>query len=545
MSDMETAAEYLVLARKYRPAAFSGLIGQDAMVRTLTNAIEAGRLAHAFVLTGVRGVGKTTAARIMARCMNCTGPDDNPDYGPVIEPCGVCAACVSIAEDRNVDVIEMDAASRTGVDDVREIIDAVRYKPASARYKIYIIDEVHMLTKNAFNALLKTLEEPPPHVKFIFATTELRKIPVTVLSRCQRFDLRRVEAGVLSAHFAEIAKTENIEIEPEALALTAAAADGSVRDGLSLLDQAIAMANGPVTGNLVRAMLGLADRGAALDIFEALMKGEAPKALELAAAQHGAGVGPAEMTEDLLAAAHWVTRIKISPAAAEHIAVSEADRARGAAMAETLPMAALSRAWQILLNGLDEVRRAPRGAQSLEMLLIRLAYASSLPTPAEAVRALGSNPPPPAAPAPAPAPEAKTAPEAAPDAPPAAEKPAPESFAALAAGVFAAKELSLHAFLSNEVSLVSYEPGRLEIFAPEPVNREGLQKLREYMSGVAGGPWTVDVSAAPGEAPLNEQKKTKREEAEEAAKNDPAVKAVMDAFPDAKIESVRSADETL
>ncbi|MGB8275249.1 MAG: DNA polymerase III subunit gamma/tau, partial [Alphaproteobacteria bacterium] len=325
MTDRDTSAPYLVLARKYRPASFAGLIGQDAMVRTLKNAIASGRLAHAFILTGVRGVGKTTTARILARALNCIGPDGKG--GPTGEPCGVCEHCRAIAEDRHVDVIEMDAASRTGVDDVRELIEQVRYRPVTARYKIYIIDEVHMLSKQAFNALLKTLEEPPEHVKFIFATTEIRRVPVTVLSRCQRFDLRRVEFDLLSAHLADVAKKEGAVLSPAALALIARAADGSVRDGLSLLDTAIAhglsaaapSAAGPSAGaaeigeDTVREMLGLADRGRVVDLFENAMRGEIAPALALLRDMYASGADPAVVLQDLLEYCHLVTRLKVVP----------------------------------------------------------------------------------------------------------------------------------------------------------------------------------------------------------------------------------------
>ena len=392
MSELETstlpgpADQYHVLARKYRPTTFAGLIGQDALVRTLTNAIGSGRLAHAFILTGVRGIGKTTTARIIARAFNCIGEDGQG--GPTAEPCGVCEHCRAISEDRHVDVIEMDAASRTGVDDIRELIEGVRYRPTSARYKVYIIDEVHMLSKNAFNALLKTLEEPPEHVKFIFATTETRKVPVTVLSRCQRFDLRRIDMETLSAHFARIAEKEGADVSETALALIARAADGSVRDGLSLLDQAISHIEGAVSEETVRSMLGLADRTAVFDLLDAVMKGDIVAALDQMAAQHAAGADPAQVLEDMLDLVHWITRIKVSPASADAPGVAEAERVRGRDMAGRLPMAAVTRAWQMVLKGLGEVRIAPRPEQAAEMILIRLAYAADLPSPEETLRAL-------------------------------------------------------------------------------------------------------------------------------------------------------------
>ncbi|MDA0676096.1 MAG: DNA polymerase III subunit gamma/tau, partial [Proteobacteria bacterium] len=381
---------YRVLARKYRPSDFSQLIGQEALVRTLTNAFRSGRLAHAFMLTGVRGVGKTTTARIIARALNCVGQDGKG--GPTIEPCGVCEPCRAIAEDRHVDVLEMDAASRTGIDDIREIIVSVRYRPASARYKVYIIDEVHMLSRHAFNGLLKTLEEPPAHVTFIFATTDVRKVPITVLSRCQRFDLRRVDAATLVGHFGRIAERENVSIEPDALSLIARAADGSVRDGLSLLDQAISHAgDGLVAAEPVRAMLGLADRQATLDILEAVMAGDAAQALAIMGEQYTVGADPQVIVQDLLELVHWLTRLKVVPAAADAPEVAEAERVRGQALAQALAMPVLTRAWQMLLKGLAEVQTADAPLSAAEMVLIRLAYTTQLPTPDEALRLLGAG----------------------------------------------------------------------------------------------------------------------------------------------------------
>ena len=377
MTEAPAAAPYRVLARKYRPTDFAGLIGQEALVRTLTNAIQTGRLAHAFVLTGVRGVGKTTTARIIARALNCIGPDGTG--GPTTEPCGVCDHCRAIAEDRHVDVMEMDAASRTGVNDIREIIDGVRYRPTSARFKVYIIDEVHMLSTAAFNALLKTLEEPPEHVKFIFATTEIRKIPVTVLSRCQRFDLRRVEMEVLEKHFSAIADKENAQIEASAMALICRAADGSVRDGLSLLDQAIAHGAGTVSEEQVRDMLGLADRARVFDLFDAVMKGDISSALKMMTDQYAVGADPVVIIQDMLELTHWLTRLKLAPESAASAAVSETERVKGGEMAKTLSMATLTRVWQMLLKGLGEVRTAPSPLQAAEMVLVRLAYAADLP----------------------------------------------------------------------------------------------------------------------------------------------------------------------
>jgi len=380
------AGAYRVLARKYRPTTFAEVIGQDALVRTLTNAIASGRLAHAFMLTGVRGVGKTTTARIIARALNCVGPDGTG--GPTPSPCGQCEPCRAIAADRHVDVLEMDAASRTGVDDMREIIDGVRYRPSSARYKIYIIDEVHMLSRHAFNALLKTLEEPPEHTKFVFATTEIRKVPVTVLSRCQRFDLRRVDMERLAEHFGTIARKEGASITDAALTLIARAADGSVRDGLSLLDQAISMEGAEVGEEDIRRMLGLVDRGHTFDLFDAVMRGDVAGALDRLAAQHADGADPTLILEDLLDLTHWLTRIKVAPQAADHPGTPETDRVRGRALSDSLSMAVLTRAWQMLLKGLEEVRQAPSGLQAAEMILVRLGYAADLPPPAALIKTL-------------------------------------------------------------------------------------------------------------------------------------------------------------
>jgi DNA polymerase-3 subunit gamma/tau len=410
---------YRVLARKYRPSDFSSLIGQEAMVQTLSNAIASGRLAHAFILTGVRGVGKTSTARIIARALNCTGTDGNGE--PTANPCGVCENCIAIAEDRHVDVMEMDAASRTGVDDIRELIDGVLYRPVSARYKIYIIDEVHMLSRNAFNALLKTLEEPPEHVKFIFATTEIRRVPVTVLSRCQRFDLRRVKYDVLVDHFAGIAETEGAAISRGAIGLIARAADGSVRDGLSLLDQAIAH-SGPETEineDIVRDMLGVAERVQVFDLFEQLMKGEIADALTRFDSMYHAGADPVTILQDLAELTHWLTRLKAAPETAEATPTSDLDLTRGRDVSARLAMSSLARTWQMLLKGLSEVRSAPSAAQAAEMVLVRIAYAAELPSPAEAIAVLDkAAPAQPAAPTANPSANPAASPAAAPSAPP-------------------------------------------------------------------------------------------------------------------------------
>ena len=391
-------AAYRVLARKYRPATFDDLIGQGAMVRTLTNAFESGRIPQAWILTGVRGVGKTTTARILARALNYELPDGSVT-GPQIKMPALGLHCRAIMESRHVDVIEMDAASHNGVDDVRQINDAVRYAPASARCKVYIIDEVHMLSTAAFNALLKTLEEPPPHVKFVFATTEIRKVPITILSRCQRFDLRRVDASLLVAHLEAICAKEGIAAEPEALALLARAAEGSVRDALSLADQAIAHAAGLVRAEDVRQMLGLADRTRVIDLFEALMRGDVAKALTELRDQYDSGADAAVVLADLAEFTHFVTRVKVTPAVADDPALAETERRRGRDFAAALSMRVLARAWQMLFKGLSEVQTAAKPIAAAEMVLVRIAYAANLPTPDELIRSLGRDDAPSSAPA--------------------------------------------------------------------------------------------------------------------------------------------------
>ncbi|MGE5502882.1 MAG: DNA polymerase III subunit gamma/tau [Actinomycetota bacterium] len=553
---------YRVLARKYRPTDFAGLIGQEALVRTLTNAIQSGRLAHAFVLTGVRGVGKTTTARIIARALNCVGPDGQG--GPTIDPCGTCEHCRAIAEDRHVDVLEMDAASRTGVNDIRELIEGVRYRPTSARFKIYIIDEVHMLSTAAFNALLKTLEEPPEHVKFVFATTEIRKIPVTVLSRCQRFDLRRVEMEVLAAHFRAIAQQEGADIEDEALALIARAADGSVRDGLSLLDQAISHGAGTVGAGQVRDMLGLADRARVFDLFEAVMKGKVAEALDQIADQYAAGADPAVVLSDMLELTHWLTRLKVTPDVADiAAAASETERVRGAEMAKALSMAALTRAWQMLLKGLGETRSAPNPLQAAEMAVVRLAYAANLPTPAELVEQLRNNPPPPPAPrgpggAPAggggfvsagasqhvggPMGPGATAlkMEPAPAVQPASLPAMPQSLAEVVALLQERREGVLAVQLRTQVSPVRFEAGRIEFRPHSGAPSDLAPKLARLLSEWTGRRWTVSVNTLDAAEPtLAEQETAAELKRREDAASQPLVKAILQAFPGAAIEAVR------
>jgi DNA polymerase-3 subunit gamma/tau len=549
----DTGLPYRVLARKYRPVDFTTLVGQEAMVRTLRNAIATGRIAHAFMLTGVRGVGKTTTARIIARALNCIGPDGTG--GPTVDPCGVCDNCKAITEDRHVDVIEMDAASRTGIDDVRELIEGVRYRPVSARYKVYIIDEVHMLSEKAFNALLKTLEEPPPHVKFLFATTEIRKVPVTVLSRCQRFDLKRVPHDVLVAHFGRIAEIEKVEISPEALALIARAADGSVRDGLSMLDQAIAHGGGVVDATQVRDMLGLADRSRVLDLFEKVMKGDAQAVVASLGEMHDSGADPVVILQDLLELTHWVTRLKVAPEAAAGMA--DSDAAQGLGMAKKLSMASLTRAWTLLMKGLQETLTAPSPLRAAEMVLIRLCYAADLPSPSDAIKALQNGAAPAAsggAPAPRPngggggaaarlASQPANAPVSAIAPQPAAAQPAPKNFTEVVALFEARREPRLVHHLMHHVHEVRCEPGVIE-FRPEPQAPNDLAgKIGTLLSQWTGRRWLASVSSDAGKPTLMAQKSAKGDELRSAAESNATVQAILRTFPGAKLEAVRRKGE--
>jgi len=547
----EPGSAYRVLARKYRPQRFAELIGQEATVRTLTNAIATGRIAHAFILTGVRGVGKTSTARILARALNCVGPDGKG--GPTAAPCGVCDPCRAIAEDRHVDVIEMDAASRTGIDDIRELTEGVRYRPVAARYKVYIIDEVHMLSKNAFNALLKTIEEPPPDVIFVFATTEVQKVPVTVLSRCQRFALRRVPIEPLIAHYQAVAAAENIPIAPMAVAMIARAADGSVRDGLSLLDQAIALAAGAaIEEATVRDMLGIADRHQVFDLFEAVLKGDTAAALARLGALYDSGADPVLVLQDLLELAHFLTRLKLTPAAGENDPTLADARQRGLPLAQRLGMPVLARAWQMLLKGIAEAQTAPAPLAAAEMVLIRLAYVSDLPPPGDLVKAASEGREAAGAPAAARGPGAAAAPVRAavnrgahavsalplPQGDAAAD-PGPQNFRELLQLFERRREAILRAHLYAHAHLVQFEPGRvqlrLEAGAPGDLVNRVAQKLSEW----TGQTWLVGIAGAGGEPTLKEQDEAREHSLRGEAGRHPLVRAVLDAFPGARIEAVR------
>jgi DNA polymerase-3 subunit gamma/tau len=561
-------ASYRVLARKYRPATFADLIGQDAMVRTVSNAFEAGRIPQAWILTGVRGVGKTTTARILARALNYQLPDGSI-AGPTIHMPVLGVHDQAIMESRHVDVIEMDAASHNGVDDVRQINDAVRYSPVSARYKVYILDEVHMLSTAAFNALLKTLEEPPPHVKFIFATTEIRKVPITVLSRCQRFDLRRVDAGVLVKHLEGICAAEKISADVEALALVARAAEGSVRDALSIMDQAIAHAAGSVRAEDVRQMLGLADRTRVIDLFEALMRGDMAKALGELRDQYDSGADPAVVLSDLAEFTHFVTRVKVVPAVADDPSLTETERTRGRTFAASLSMRVLSRTWQMLFKGIAEMKDAGKPLAAAEMVLVRIAYAADLPTPDEVIREIqsgqGASPSPPSAPsnggggrpaaryeAPRGAPRASLGPAQlvtmqVPDitavrteqTQPQATGLSIATFPALIALANEKRDILMKSALERDVRLVRIEDGKLEI-ALEPSARKSIvQDLQRKISEWTGKRWMVVVSSEPAAPTVQAQNAAQQNELEVGVRADPLVKAVLARFPGAEIVGVR------
>ena len=562
------ARPYRVLARKYRPSSFDDLIGQEAMVRTVSNAFETVRIPQAWILTGVRGVGKTTTARILARALNYELPDGSVK-GPTIQMPVLGLHCQAIMESRHMDVLEMDAASHTGVDDVRQINDSVRYAPASARYKVYIIDEVHMLSTAAFNAFLKTLEEPPEHAKFVFATTEIRKVPVTVLSRCQRFDLRRVEADVLMKHLGNIAAKEGVDVEPEALGIIARAAEGSVRDSLSLFDQAIAHAAGTVRAEEVRQMLGLADRTRVIDLFDSLARGDIAAAFTEFRAQYDVGADPVVVLSDLAEFVNFVTRVKIVPATADNVAFGETERVRAREFAAKLSMRVLSRMWQMLLKGIAEVQTATRPAAAAEMVLVRIAYVADLPTPDEAIRMIeqnggGASPvvtgsatasraapsapvssiaSSPARAAPAAAPRASAEPSLRPQAavPETQSVPALRitSFMQLVALAGEKRDLMTKGALEADVRLVRIDDGRLEIALEPHASRGLVTDLSRKLEQWTGRRWTVIVSNEAGQPTIRSQTLAEKSQRERTAEADPRVKEVLSRFPGAKVVEVR------
>jgi DNA polymerase III subunit gamma/tau len=555
----QEAGAYRVLARKYRPATFGELIGQEAMVQTLSNAFKSGRIAQAYMLSGVRGVGKTTTARILARALNYEPPEGGG--GPTLDMPALGRHCEAIIESRHIDVLEMDAASHNSVDDIRQINDAIRYTPVSARYKIYILDEVHMLSTAAFNALLKSLEEPPPHVKFIFATTEIRKVPVTVLSRCQRFDLRRVEGDLIAQKLAEICELEGVKAEPEALGIIARAAEGSVRDALSLLDQAIAHGQSDLKADQVRTQLGLADRARVTDLFEALMKGDIATALADFRELYDTGADPAVIVADLAEFTHLVTRFKLVPSSADDRSLVESERKRGREFAEKLSIRVLSRAWQMLTKGLAEVQASEKSAQAAEMVLVRIAFAADLPTPDEALRALrdgesgGANPGASggqpsgepgarmalaadggarasAAPLREPAPRMSAA--------PALELARFEDIVALAAEK---RDVQIKLALEQFVRPVSMQEGRLEISLTEGAPHGFAHSLSAKLLEWTGKRWLVVLSPQPGGQTIREKQIASEQALAQDVRKHPLVEAVLQRFPGSEIVAVRRRDD--
>ena len=565
---------YRVLARQYRPQKLSELVGQDVLVKTLAQGIERNRLPHAFLLHGIRGVGKTTTARILAKALNCLG--ENGQGGPTPDPCGVCDSCKAISEDRHMDVLEMDAASRTGVDDVREVIEAARYKAVNGRYKVYIIDEVHMLSKSAFNALLKTLEEPPPHVKFIFATTEIRKVPETVLSRCMRFDLKRIEPKVLFDHFNAIMAKEGLTIEEEALSLIVRAADGSVRDGLSLLDQAIALSDGAIATVTIRDMLGLIDRGVIFTLLNGLFQGQVGDALAQVRDLYSRGGDPVVLMEDLLDLVYWLTCLKTAPHLQQDVTWPESDRRQGAEMIKPLTLPALMRVWQVLHKGYEEVSRSPLASQAAEMVLVRIAYLSNLPQADDLLAALQGAPR--SSPAhspvvseafksPAPMPQISsaaspireeihntgvppTSPLVGEDNPNQSEEmgeelkkteiePAtetmPATFPALLEMLQRAKEPILYSTILQDIHLVSYSPGSMTVRLSNMAAKTLPTQLRQVLEKMTGQPWIIDVAMEGGDPTYAEQKKFEHDEKVKISQEHPLVKSLVESFPGATV----------
>lgn len=546
---------YRVLARKYRPQTLSELVGQDLLVKTLTQAMAQNRLPHAFVLHGIRGVGKTTTARIIAKAVNCLQNKSEKDGTLTsFDPCGTCSSCASIVEDRHLDVVEMDAASRTGVDDVRELIDSVKYKAVHGRYKIYIIDEVHMLSKSAFNALLKTLEEPPPHVKFIFATTELKKIPDTVLSRCMRFDLARITPPTLFDYFKKICHQEQVSVDDEALALLVRAADGSARDGLSLLDQAISLSQGHITAEIIRDMLGLIDRGRTFSLFILLMEGKIPETLEELRDVYNRGGDPAVIIQELLDLTYWIICLKTAPALKTDITWPESDRRQGTELAQRLSLPTLMRIWQVLSKGYEEVNRSPLPNQAAEMVLVRLAYLGQMPSAEDLYQLSQSLPaqemgrpvPQMVSPVPVPLNHPITA-QAFQQTPetelkkkvltePSQNSTELATFQDLLSLVAKAREVALYSALMQDVHLVSFAPGRLEIRLNARTAKSLLKELQTFLSAQTNMPWEVVLSEQEGQKTLADQEKQQILLEEEQALAHPIVKELRNHFPQASVK---------
>lgn len=534
--------QYVVLARKYRPQNFEDLLGQDALVQTLTNAIKNNRLHHAYILTGIRGVGKTTTARLIAKALNCTGLDGKG--GPTIHPCGVCENCKAIAAGRHIDVMELDAASRTGVDDIREILDGVRYKPTNARYKIYIIDEVHMLSKNAFNALLKTLEEPPAHVKFIFATTEIRKVPVTVLSRCQRFDLQRLTIEDLTKLFNKIVAAENLKAEDEALHMIAKAADGSARDGLSLLDQAISLGAGVVKTDIVKEMIGLADRSQTFELFEKLVLGDTKETIIKLQEQYKNGANPTTLLQDLINITHLLAKTKLVPSFVNDPSLSEAEKELCQRLGAKVSIAVLSKMWQMMIKGLGELQVAPVQIDALEMILIRIAYSASLPTPYELLNDVKKNSNlslsrPAAAATSAPAPVFRAAPAAEPDSE-LSDTPKFQAFDRLTdlVNYLEQKKMPLAEYaLKNDVSVSEFSNGFIKMTVSEKIHPDFILNLHKILTEATGLTWKIELSRGALGVTLADLERAAEEEEKRNIMEYPLVKAIMAEFKGAKIET--------
>lgn len=516
----EKKDNYIVLARKYRPQNFNELLGQDALVKTITNAIKNNRLHHAYILTGIRGVGKTTTARIIAKALNCTGKDATA--GATINPCGICENCKAISESRHIDVLELDAASRTGVDDIREILDGVRYRPTNGRYKVYVIDEVHMLSKSAFNALLKTLEEPPSHVIFIFATTEIRKVPITILSRCQRFDLQRLTIETLIEHFKNISKQENFNTEDEALHLIAKAADGSCRDGLSLLDQAISLGAGEVKTDIVKNMIGLADRGLIFDLFENLVNGKIDNVIANLNEQHRNGANPLTIIQDLINITHLLAKIKIVPETINDASLSENEKDFCSRIAPNIAIATLSKIWQMLIKGLGELNIAPVQIDALEMILIRIAYSANLPSPTEILDGLKKNS------NLTPCSESNT------------QEPSviintPEE---LINHLTNNKKMMLAYSIKNDISFIEFSNGFIKICISDKINNDILLSLQNTLLETTGQKWKIDVQKGVLGETIADKEKAKDVEEKKDVMDIPLVKAIFAEFKGAKIDTL-------